>query len=137
MSVATIRQGLADALSVIPEVQVSPWVLSEPTPPTMQIRSGEVQYDLTMHRGWDQHTMIVQALVPFSSDIGGQMLLDAWMAPAGPTSVKEAVEADVTLGGACDQVHVTDCSGTQLATVGGVAMLLAEWTCMVYANGGS
>lgn len=137
MSVAAIRQGLAANLGVIDGVQVSPWILSEPTPPILQIRSGDVTYDLTMHRGWDQHTMIIQALVPFSSDIGSQMLLDSLMAPDGPTSVKEAVEADITLGGAADQAHVTECSGTQLATVGGVAMLLAEWTCMVYANGGT
>lgn len=135
MSIATIRAGLAANLSRIVDVQVSPYVLSEPTPPTIQIRSGDVTYDRAMNRGWDEVTMIVQALVPFSSDGGSQAALDAMMAPNGSTSVKAAVESDLTLGGACDQVHVVSCSGTQLATIAGVAVLLAEWTCIVYANG--
>lgn len=135
MSIATVRAGLAANLSRIADVQVSAYVLSEPTPPTLQIRSGEITYDRAMGRGLDEATMIVQALVAFSSDGGSQAQLDGLMAPNGATSVKAAVESDLTLGGACDQVHVVSCSGTQLATIAGVAVLMAEWTCIVYMNG--
>jgi len=47
----------------------------------------------------------------------GQALLDAYLSD-GPTSIKAALEADLTLGGVCQTLHVHTIDGYQLYTVG-------------------
>ena len=37
-----MREGLAASLAVIPDVQVSPYALNNPTPPTIQILGGVI-----------------------------------------------------------------------------------------------
>lgn len=53
-----------------------------------------------------------------ANDVGGQQLLDAYLAHPSATSVKAALEADQTLGGICRSVFVHDIDGYRLYTVG-------------------
>lgn len=136
MSLEGIRFALAANLgTIIPEVQVSPYVLSEPTPPTIQVvLPGAITYDLAMRRGGDQIFATVQAVVSFTSDIGSQVFLDALLAPSGVSSVKTALEADDTLGGHAEDLHVTGATGPVQATVGSGPVLLAEWAVTIWAT---
>lgn len=117
-------------------VQVLPRPLAQPTPPTVYVRSGPIQYDRAMGRGHDDHTYVVVALVANTTDEGSQLLLDEYMAPTGPRSVKQAVERDPLLGGLADDTWVEECSGAitysfDLVSTGGAqrpSLLGAEWT---------
>ena len=64
MALADIRAGLvANLRGAYPRnVQVGKYVISTPTPPTLQIRTGPLNYDLAMGRGLDELFMIVQGL---------------------------------------------------------------------------
>lgn len=137
MNVADVRAGLAAALGVISDVQISPYVLSQPTPPTLQIIPPSVQYDLAMHRGLDEWMFTVQGLVAFSTDLGPQLLLDAMCAPTGASSVKAALEADRTLGGVVGDLHVLEQLPGALYTHPntGSQMLLVEWRVKVLVTG--
>lgn len=135
---AEIRTGLAANLASLKALgfQVSPYLLANPTPPSIQVMPGEVTYDRAMHRGLDYVEIVVQAYVALSTDLGGQQKLDQLIAPTGAYSIKTLIESDRTLGDVVDDLHVTKCSGyqTALSIEGRGPFLLCEWTLNVMAS---
>lgn len=128
---------MASALGVIPDVQVNPYALAQPTPPGIQILPGAVQYDQAFGRGLDEWTFTVQGFVALTSDIGSQVVLDAMSAPSGSGSVKAALEADKTLGGLVQSLHVTEQTAGRVVDIpgSGSPMLLVEWRVQVLGLG--
>src|SRR6266511_968550 len=108
-TLAQIRAGVAANLNAAfgANVQTSAYVLSQPTPPAMQVVVGECSYDRAMHRGLDMYELFVETFVANTTDIGAQVNLENYMQPTGASSVKTAVESDKTLGGVVDTLHVT------------------------------
>jgi hypothetical protein len=90
-SIGPLREALAVNLSAIPDVQVSAYILANPTPPTLQIVPGGVVYDQAMGRGHDDVTFTVQAIVALTTDVGGQKRLDRFVENLAPYSVKAAI----------------------------------------------
>lgn len=136
MDIGAVRQAMANALAPL-EVQVNPYMLASPTPPGVQIPPPAVTaYDFAV--GIHEWEFIVQGFVALSaSDIGSQKLLDKMCQPGGATSVRALLEADRTLAGTVDNLHVV--SQEKARTVepqGGIPLLLVEWRVQVYANGG-
>jgi hypothetical protein len=135
-SLTSIREALAVSLSVIPDIQANAYLLSNTTPPVFEIEPGETEYDLAMARGLDRWTVTVRALVSAATDIGAQRFLDKLIESSGTLSVKAAIEADSTLGGAVADVSVKTCSGYRsFARDGGGPLLGAEWTVEILATG--
>lgn len=115
-------------------LQVNPYALSQPTPPGIQILPPGIAFDFSM--GLHSWTFMLQGFVSFTSDIGGQMLLDELIEPGGPASVKTLLEADPTLGGLIDSVRVEDSSpAREVNPTGGNPMLLVEWRAVILASG--
>ena len=140
MSIAAIRQGLATNLATIPEVQVSAYILSNPTPPTVWVMGATTDYDRTMgsrrtgNRYTDEYTATIQAIVSLNEDIGSQALLDNLLSPSGTYSVKAALEADPTLGGVCDSLWVSNASAPAVSTFLTSPLLLSEWSVTIYCT---
>lgn len=135
-SLTAIRDGLASNLDGIADLQVSPYVLSAPTPPAAEIMPAEIDYDVTMARGIDRWKLVVRVFVGFTTDIGAQKRLDKMIASSGTDSVKAKVESDRTLGGAAHDVRVTGCSGYRIFRREGQAPVIgAEWEVEVLAGG--
>lgn len=112
--VRLLREGLAANLSTIPGIQVSPYILANPTPPCAYVSLGPVEYDKTMRRGHDDWTFVVYVIVGVAApDVASQQRLDRMLASSGAESVKEALESDPTLGGSADDVHVVSATGPQ------------------------
>jgi hypothetical protein len=137
-TLSAIREGIAANLASLNGngVQVSAYVLAEPTPPTIQVLPGAIAYDIAMARGVDEYTLTVQALAPLSVDaVNAQLMLDELIDE--PDSIKTLVESDKTLGGAAADLRVTDCSGYQVVSLEGRGpTLFCEWTVVVLtANG--
>jgi hypothetical protein len=136
-----IREGLRASLDTIPGVQVSAYVLGNPTLPAIEVVPGwegkdGIDYDKTFKRGLDALVFTVRAMVGTPTDIGAQKRLDRMIAPTGDDSVKAAVEADGTLGGVVEDVRVTECSGYKaFARDGGTVALGANWRVEVWAEG--
>lgn len=146
VTLTQIRAGLATNLNVLigtSQLQVSAYMLSSPTPPTIHVYPADIDYDLAMHRGLDKWTLTVQAVVGLSSERSAQETLDAYLAPSGALSVKAAVETKgageqtVTLGGLVSDVQVVSCSGYRVYAreSGGLPVLGAEWVVVVLASG--
>lgn len=135
-SLADIRSGIAANLAALDGVQVSAYLLANPTPPTCTVYPDEVVYDRAGARGLDVWSMKVQAFVGVQSDLGAQQLLDEMLASSGTQSVKALVETDKTLGGVAHDTRVTGCSGYRIYPQDGRAAVLgAEWSVDVYATG--
>jgi hypothetical protein len=108
--VGAIRVALAAKLATIADLQVSAYMLSNPTPPCAMIYSGETSFDKAFHRGSDDLNLVVRVIVPFAADIGSQVNLDEYRAGSGARSFKAALEVDRTLGGAVQDLRVTGVS---------------------------
>jgi hypothetical protein len=135
-SLTDIREALASSLAAINGVQVNAYLLSNSTPPFLEIEPGATEYDLAMARGLDRWTLTVRAMVSASTDVGSQRFLDKLIESSGTLSVKAAIEADSTLGGACSDASVTACSGYRaFAREGSGSLLGAEWTVEILATG--
>lgn len=125
------------------EIQVSPVMLADPTPPAAHVYPTPVEFDETFGRGADEWTFTVQVFVDDAGgDEGMQLLLDEYLEPSGPRSVKEAIEKPdtedgrVTLGGVVHDLRVTRCEGYRLYVREGRAPALgSEWTVEVSAPG--
>ena len=139
MNVATVRAAMATALDTIPNVQVNAYVQAQPNPPGIQIIPPGCVYDYSMgatNQGLSNWTFVVQGFVALNTDIGAQKTLDLMCNPSGPSSVKAALEADLTLGGTVEKLRVTEHSpGRQVEQVPGNPLLLVEWRVLVYAKG--
>lgn len=134
--VGAIREGIAANLGAIKDLQVSAWPLSNPLPPTAQVLAGRTEFDKAFGRGLDQLVFRVQVLVAALADIGSAVNLDAYLAGSGPRSIKAAVEADKTLGGACQSLRVTEIGDERLFTFGDRPPFLgAEWLVEIQATG--
>jgi len=138
MNLPAVRQAIADALQM-DGVQVSPYVLAQPTPPGIQIPPPSVSYSYTMGStgsGLNEWEFIIQGFVSLNSDIGAQQLLDDMCATSGSRSVRALLEADRTLGGTVETLVVTvQDPGRQVEQPPGNPMLLVEWHVTIYAKG--
>lgn len=124
-----IREAVGTALAAIPGLQTSGYVLSNPTLPCAQVTRGPVQYDEAFQGGTHALTLLVRVYVADILDIAAAKNLDKYLAPDGDLSVKAAIEADTSLGGLIQDLHVTEAKGEQVyVRESGGPMLGSEWT---------
>ena len=131
--ISTIREGLARNLEAIRDIQVSAYMLASPTPPAIHIFPATIDYDRSMQRGLDVLTFTVEAFVAFGLDQGGQMRMDRLLSPSGFESVKEAIEADRTLGSTVQDLWVSRMSSYRAVMLPdhNDQTLVANWVVLV------
>ena len=135
-SLATMRDGLRANLGRVTGCQISAYLLSNPSPPTLMVYAGATEYDKAFGRGLDRHVLIVQGLAGVVSDLAAQKVIEAWRATAGAQSVKAAVEHDRTLGGSVSDLRVTEVSEDRVYQPEGKGPYIGcEWTVEVLAVG--
>lgn len=147
--IAEIKQGMKAALDEILDFQVVPYMLSNPTPPSCALFPAEPGLDYHGAMAGDLGGMqsagglvelgfTVQVFVSETADVAAQERLDEYLEPSGARSIRQALEADSTLGGACDDLIVRSSSGyRRYLRDGGGPLLGAEWSVTVYADGGA
>jgi hypothetical protein len=84
-----------------------------------------------MVNGYDNYQAYVLVIVGRMSDRSSSDRLDAYLAPSGSQSVKAAIEADKTLGGACSSLIVTDAMPRSVV-VSGVEMSAYRFGVEIY-----
>jgi hypothetical protein len=133
-SLALIRAGLVTNLNTLKttyqDMQISPYILSNPTLPTIWVKptpGGVTEYHQAMRDGQETWFITVQAFSP-GLDQAAQIWLDELVTTSGAHSVKAAIEADKTLGGAAHDLIVRRCiSYQEYQRVDGSMALGAEW----------
>lgn len=128
MNVGEAMDGLADALAEIADLRVFEYPPDSIVAPAAIVSYPDpLDFDLVMGRGGDRASFPVHVLVGKASDRAARDALVLYMAGAGERSVKAALEADPTLGGAVDSTRVTSVVGVDL-DVGGVRYVSATFT---------
>ena len=122
MDIAAIRAGLAAAVvNSISGMQTMPTVPDRIDPPTFSAGEVEIDYNQTSSVGGLTVLLCKGRLYSSRADVAaGQANLDGYLAPTGALSIKAAIEADKTLGGACRTLHVERAHGYGRYEVGGV-----------------
>lgn len=131
MNPTAVRLGLSTALDTITGLRVFDHVPDSLSPPAAVVEPVEVMFDEAMVRGLDKYRAFVLVVVGRMSERSASDRLDLYLAGSGASSIKAAIEADKTLGGACQNLQVTD-ANPRTVTVSGVEMLSYRFGVDIY-----
>lgn len=106
-----MRQGLADAVDVIDGLHAFGYLPDSIDPPVFAAGEVQINWDQVEEGGWDEFVVTCHLYTSTADDRSGQKLLDRYLARNGDDSIKQALEADKTLGGACQTLHVQRATG--------------------------
>lgn len=130
-SLEGVQTGLADALRTIAGLRVYDFPSDRVEPPAAVLSLPETPYDVTLGGRSDELTFPLWVLVAKADDKAAYKEMIQYLEPEGTKSIRAVVEADRTLGGACDTVAVVN-ARPLFATVGGTEFLAVEFTLEVY-----
>lgn len=128
-----LKQGLADRLKTVPGLRVAAQIPEQVNPPMAVVTRSAVSYHQDMRGGLSEWTMQVQCLAGRMADQQAQRTIDAWLNWEGTQSIRSAIEADRTLGGACQTLIVTDAEALTSIQVGDSEYLGVIFNVTVYA----
>jgi hypothetical protein len=131
MTPTGVRTGLGTALDTIAGLRVFDYVPDSLSPPAAVVEPLEVDYEWAMQRGLDFYRAFILVIVGRMSDRSSQDRLDAYVAGSGASSVKAALEANRTLGGACSTLQVTSARPREVV-VSGVNMIAYRFEVSIY-----
>lgn len=114
---STVRDNMKTALQAVSGLRVLDTLPDSANIPTngalAVVGMLDMTYDFTLNRGFDSATLSVLVIVGRMSESAAQDRLDGYLQSSGATSIKTAIEADKTLGGAVQTLRVTQAvSGT-------------------------
>jgi hypothetical protein len=133
MNVGSVMDGLGVRLATITGLRVTDFNADSVSVPAAVCSLPDVvTYDSTFARGCDEATFPVHVLVGKVSDRAARDALVLYMNGTGGSSVKTAIEADISLGGAAQTTRVTEVKPSTM-TVGGVEYMAATFSVEVYA----
>lgn len=107
---STVRAGLVTRLTTITSLSALSYVPELITPPVAVVDQLELEFDASMGRGLDSAFVDIMLIVQRQDAQSSQSALDGYLAGTGAGSIKAAIEADKTLGGACSTLQVLSAS---------------------------
>ena len=133
-SLSAIRDAIKTAVDTITGLHAYDTIPDTITVPCAVVGGPErIQFDATMQRGLDRHTIILRVYASRASDRAGQDRLDALLAKTGSGSVKTAIESDPTLGGVVATCRVIEARGYGAYIVAGIDYIGVEFVLDVVA----
>ena len=126
-----VQAGLADALRNIVGLRVYDFPSDRVETPAAVLSLPETPYDVTLGGRSDEWAFPLWVLVAKADDKAAYTEMRGYLEAEGAKSIRAMVEADRTLGGACDTAAVT-LARPMFATVAGTEFLAIEFTLEVY-----
>lgn len=123
---STVRSGLKTRLATISGLKTYDYIPDSVNVPGAVVGQLDLDFDAALNRGLDRASCTILLIVGRMSESAGQTKLDGYLASSGSTSVKAAIEADVTLGGAVQTLRVTN------ATAGSVQVAATDYLAYRY-----
>lgn len=133
MTIADIRDGIVSNLATISGLRTSVDIPDNPSPPIAFVGLESVQYDQSFQRGLTEYNFTVTVLVGRVSERSAQRKLDEYISN-GARSIKLAIEADKTLGGASYDVRVSELRNVGTVSLEQVIYLAADFAVTVFAD---
>lgn len=128
-----IQEGLAQALTAIPDLRVADHLPEQLNPPVAVIQIQSVTFHRAMRGGLSAWEYVVTVIAGRMGERAAQRSLDNWMSWSGPWSVRAALETDQTLGGVCSTVKVSDMLAIRPVSLGDAVYLSCEFNVTVNA----
>jgi hypothetical protein len=132
MSLSLIRKGMADNLGAIANIRVYEEVPDNPVMPCALIFLERASYNESFARGLTLYQFSVRVIVTRVTERRSQRRLDEFI-DNGATSLKTALESDLTLDGAAFDATVTSLSAVGSVTIGETTYLAATFEVTVHA----
>lgn len=126
-----VRAGLGTALDTITGLRAFDYVPDSLSPPAAVVEPLEVTFHSAQQNGLQEYRAYVLVILGRMADRSSQARLDAYVATTGASSVKAAIEADKTLGGACSSLVVTATNPREVV-VSGVDMIAYRFEVTIY-----
>lgn len=121
---ADIRAGIANNLSVVGGLRVYAYAPDSVSAPCVAlIGADRIEYDQAMGRGLDFIAFRAVLLAARADARSAATELDGFLDKTGPSSIKEAVESDRTLGGAAQDCYLRSLSDFSIIEWAGVQYL--------------
>lgn len=131
-SISSIRDGLQARLLTVSGLRAHDTIPDDISVPTAVVGAPEsIDFDTTYGRGADRYTIPIRVYASLASERAGQDKLDGYLAGSGATSIKAAIEGDVTLGGAAHTTRVTQAKDYGIYEIAGVQYLGVVFLCEV------
>lgn len=134
MSLYDVMQGLATALKEVAGLRVYDFPSDRVETPAAVLSLPETPYDVTLGGRSDEWTFPLWVLVAKADDKAAYGEMVSYLDAEGDHSIRAMIEADPTLGGACDTAQVIR-ARPLFATVAGTEFLAVEFTVEVYGAG--
>ncbi|MBM7083605.1 hypothetical protein [Micromonospora humidisoli] len=138
MDISRVRAGLGAAAGTVvsdPPLTTFGYVPDAFEAPCFFPAEVDVDFTGAFGRGLDELMVTCRVLVGTADDRASQQLLDGYLSGAGPASLKQALEADSTLGGACDDLMVLRVQGYRYYEHTGTKYVGAELVVKVIGDG--
>lgn len=132
-SLSEIKDGLAGRLKTVPRLRVAAQIPEQVNPPMAVISRATVNYHRAMGGGATEWTMQVQLIAGRMAEKQAQRTIDAWLSWDGAQSIRAAIEADGTLGGAALDTVVTDADALSTFQIGDSEYVGVTLNVTVYA----
>ena len=131
MTIAQVRTALAAAVDGIAGVRATPYVTDAVATPQAIVVVDEIDYEQIFEGGLATYSYRVIVYAQRSSERAAQILLDTLREPTGSTSIRAVIEADTGVKALVSWVVVRSVSADQIAKVGDIDYLAAEWQLQV------
>ena len=135
MDIGAVRAGLAANASAISELTCYGYAPDSISEPAFHVAEVDIDFTGAFNRGLDELMVTCRVLVGRADDQASQALLDTYLSGVGPKSLKAALEADCTLGGACDDLMVLRVQGYRFYQYGTAQYVGAELIVKVVGDG--
>ena len=121
-----LHAGLAKLLASIPGLRVADHLPEQLSPPQAIIQLDQVDYHRAMSGGLSDWRFVVVMVAGRMGERTAQANIDAWLSWDGDASVRAALEADPTLGGAAQTTKVAQALSIRPLTIGELTYLTVE-----------
>jgi hypothetical protein len=147
VQISQVRDAIADAARVvvlpagIGKLTCTGYVPDSVVTPCFFVGEVEVNYDRAMGRKLDELLFTCRVLAGRADDRSAQRILDALLSGAGPSSLKQAIEAargepgEMALGGLADDLHLQRVQGYRWYEHQGSSFVGAELAIKVIGDG--
>jgi len=130
---SALQAGLTTRLNTVSGLRVADHLPEQINPPVAVIQIQSVTYHRAMGGGLSEWLFMVSAIAGRMGDRPAQTKLDGWMSYDGDQSIRAAIEADSTLGGACSTLKVADMISIRPISLGDAAYLACEFNIIIHA----
>lgn len=130
-TLAGVQAGLSDAIRGVTGLRVYDFPSDRVETPAAVLSLPQTPYDITLGGRSDEWTFPLWVLVAKADDKAAYGEMVSYLEAEGTKSIRAIIEADRTLGGACDTVAVIG-ARPLFATIAGTEFLAVEFTLEVY-----